>query len=176
MIATRLRLGAISESSSSNLPPSKASVVAKPVMFRRVCQDDVGLQLYGEVCRPLTLENAPGIDTKLVVKIAEVAAIAHEAAGHGILTVWEHRGQPMAGHQRRELFHALGVEGTFPDQERTNALLRKTGEGRFEIAIGSCVRNNDLQAQRASRRLVCDDGLGIRYGRVREKAKPSNIG
>ena len=82
----------------------------------------------------------------------------------------------MAGRQRRELFHAVGVEGTLADQDRTNALLRKTGEGRFEIAICSCVLNNDLQAQRASRRLVCDDGLDIRYGRVREKAKPSNIG
>ena len=83
----------------------------------------------------------------------------------------------MAGRQRRELFHALGVEGTHADQDRTNALLRKTGEGRFEIAIGSCVRNNVLHAQSACRRLqVCDLGLDIREGRVREKAKPSNIG
>jgi hypothetical protein len=33
MIAARLSLGAISESSSSHLPPSEASKVAKPVMF-----------------------------------------------------------------------------------------------------------------------------------------------
>jgi hypothetical protein len=35
----------------------------------------------------------------------------------------------------------------------TNALLRKTCEGRFEIAIGSGIHNNELQAQRARCRL-----------------------
>ena len=80
----------------------------------------------------------------------------------------------MAGRQRCELFHPPDEKGALADQDRTNALLRKTGEGRFEIARGSCVPNNDLQAQPASRRLqVCDVGLD---GRVREKAKPSNIG
>jgi hypothetical protein len=33
MMAARLRPGAISESSSSHLPPSEASQLAKPVMF-----------------------------------------------------------------------------------------------------------------------------------------------
>ena len=33
MMATRLRPGAISESSSSHLPPSEDSKLAKPVMF-----------------------------------------------------------------------------------------------------------------------------------------------
>jgi hypothetical protein len=31
-----------------------------------------------------------------------------------------------------------------------SALLRKSGEGRFEIAIGSGVRNNELQAKRTA--------------------------
>ena len=69
----------------------------------------------------------------------------------------------MADGQRRELFRAARVEGTAPDQDPTNALLRKTGEGRFEIAIGPGMPNNELQAQCSRRRLqVCDAGLDIR--------------
>jgi hypothetical protein len=43
----------------------------------------------------------------------------------------------MAGRQRRELLGTPVIEGTVPDQDRTNALLRESSEGRFEIAIGS---------------------------------------
>ena len=83
----------------------------------------------------------------------------------------------MAGRQRRELFHAPIVEGTVADQDCTNMLLRKSCEGRFEIAVGSGIRNNELQAQRACRRLqFCDGGLGNRKVRVRENAEPSSIG
>ena len=110
--------------------------------------------LYGEIGRFLAFENAPGIDANLVEYIAEAAAIAHQAAGQGVLTVWVDRGQRMAGRQRRELFHAPGpgVEATGADQDRTNMLLRKSCEGRFEIAVGSGVHNDKLQAQRARRR------------------------
>jgi hypothetical protein len=56
-----------------------------------------------------------------------------------------------------------------------NALLRKTGEGHFEVAIGSRIHNGELQAQRARGRLqVCDDGLGSRSGRVCEEAEPAS--
>ena len=55
---------------------------------------------------------------------------------------------------RRELLHAPVVKGTALDQDRTNASLRKSREGRFEIAIGSGIHNNELQAQRACRRLL----------------------
>ena len=75
----------------------------------------------------------------------------------------------MAGRQRHELFRARGKEGTVADEDRTYALLRKTCEGRFEIAIGSGVHNNELKAQRARRRLqVHNDGWGSRKGWVRE--------
>jgi hypothetical protein len=41
--------------------------------------------------------------------------------------------------------------------------LREDCEGRFEIAIGSGIHNDELQAQRVRRRLqVCDGGLGSR--------------
>src|SRR5262249_10362537 len=54
-------------------------------------------------------------------------------------------------------------------QNRTNALLRKGCERRFEIAISSGILNNELQAQRARRRLqVYDDRLGRWKGRVDE--------
>jgi len=52
----------------------------------------------------------------------------------------------MVSRQRRELYRAPGVEGTGADQDRTNALLRKSCKGRFEIAIGSGIPNNELQA------------------------------
>jgi len=88
-----------------------------------------------------------------LVHVAEAAAIAHQAAGQDVLTVWEHGGQRMAGRQSHELFHAPGVEATVTDQNRTNALLQKSCEGRFEIAVGSGINNNEWQAQRARRRL-----------------------
>jgi hypothetical protein len=72
-----------------------------------------------------------------VVRIAQAAAIAHQAAGQNEFTVWKDRGQRIAGRQRRQLFGTPGVEGTVADQDRTNMLLRKSCEGRFEIAIGA---------------------------------------
>ena len=39
------------------------------------------------------------------------------------------------------------------DQDRTSALLRKSCEGRFEIAVGSSIHNIELQVQRARRHL-----------------------
>jgi hypothetical protein len=48
--------------------------------------------LHREVGRLVALENAPGIDASLVVLLAEAAAIAHQTAGEGVLTIWEHRG------------------------------------------------------------------------------------
>jgi hypothetical protein len=59
----------------------------------------------------------------------------------------------MAGRQRRELFRASDVEGTVAAQDRTSVLLRKSCEGCFEIAVGSGIHNNELQAQRVRRRL-----------------------
>ena len=83
----------------------------------------------------------------------------------------------MAGRQCRDLFHPPAEEVTGADQDRTNAVLRESCEGRFEIAIGSGIHNNELQAQRACRRLqVCDLGLDIREGRVRKNPEPGSIG
>jgi hypothetical protein len=75
-----------------------------------------------------------------VVPVAEAGAIAHQAASQDVLTVREHRRQRMARRQRT-------------DQDRTDALLRKNCEGRFEIAIGSGIGDKELQAQRTGRRL-----------------------
>src|SRR5262249_53733145 len=124
-----------------------------------------------------TLQDAPGIDASLAVKIGEAAAIAHQATGQGEFPVWEDRGQRMAGRQRRELSGAQVVEGTGADKDRTNALLRQRGEGRFEVAVRSGTSKNELHAQRARARLkVCDDRWGLRKGRVRENAKQRDIG
>ena len=80
----------------------------------------------------------------------------------------------MVGRQRRELFRAPGEEGTCADQDRTNMLSRKTCEGRFEIAFGSGILNNELPAQLARRPLqVCDHGWRSRKGRVRKDAERS---
>jgi len=60
----------------------------------------------------------------------------------------------MVGRQRRKLFCEPVEEGTgAADQDRTNLLLRKSCEGRFEIAIGSGINNKEVQAKRARRRL-----------------------
>jgi hypothetical protein len=70
----------------------------------------------------LAFENAPGIDAKLVVQMADAAAIAYQAADQSVLAVWEEGRQRMAGRQRRELFRAPGVEVAGADQDPTNAL------------------------------------------------------
>jgi hypothetical protein len=117
------------------------------------------------------------MDASLVVLIGKAAAIAHQAAGQDVLTVWEDRGQRMAGRQRCELFHAPGVEGAGADEDCTHALLRKSCEGRFEIAIGPGIHNNELPAQRVRRRLqVRDGGLGNRKRRVHQNAEQGSIG
>jgi hypothetical protein len=113
----------------------------------------------------------------LVVLTAEAGAITDQAAGQGVITVWEDRGQRMPGRQRRELFGPPRVESTAAYQYCTNALLRKTGEGCFEIAVGFRIHNNKLQAQPARRHLqVCDDGWGARKGWVRENANRASAG
>jgi hypothetical protein len=84
----------------------------------------------------------------------------------------------MAGSKGRELFHPLVEEGAAAgaDQGRTDALLRKRCEGRFEIAIVSGIHNSELQAQVTRRGLqVCDDGWDIRNGRIRENAEQCSI-
>jgi hypothetical protein len=70
----------------------------------------------------VALENAAHIDASLVQYRADAAARAYQAVGQGVLTDWVHRGQRMAGHQRRESFHVPGVQITGADQDRTNAL------------------------------------------------------
>jgi hypothetical protein len=53
--------------------------------------------------------------------------------------------------------------------------LRKSCEGRFEIAVSSGIFNNESQAERARRRpQVCDLALDIREGRVCENAEHGN--
>jgi hypothetical protein len=81
----------------------------------------------------------------------------------------------MAVRQRHELFPIDDVIATGADQDRANALLRNSCEGCFEIAIGSGIHNNELQAQREGRRLqVCDSGLGRKPG-VHEDAEHSSV-
>ena len=72
------------------------------------------------------------------------------------------------------MFHS--VKDSSADQDGTDALLQKSCEGRFEVAIGAGIHNNELHAQRAGRFLyVCDGGLDTRKGRVRENAEHGNI-
>jgi hypothetical protein len=139
-------------------------------------QLDLRRLLHREIGRLVALENAAGINPSLVYLIATSASIGHQASSEGMLTESVDRGQPIAGRQRRELFHTPGVEGIVADQDGTNMLLRKSCECRFEIAIGAGIHNNELQAQHARRRLqVCDGGLGNRKRRVRQNAEQGGI-
>ena len=87
-------------------------------------------------------------------------------------------GRSRAAHgESPALFRALAVQATLADQDLTNALLRKSCKGRFEIAIGAGINNNELEAQRARRRLeVFDVGFDTRKGRVRKNAEHGSIG
>jgi hypothetical protein len=81
----------------------------------------------------------------------------------------------ICGHDRSIELYADRDAGA--DNERTDALLCKSCKGRFEIAICSGINNGELQAERARRRLqVCDAGLDIRRGRVRENAERAALG
>ena len=83
----------------------------------------------------------------------------------------------MAGRQRYELSRPSVEEVTIADQDGTNTLLGKSCERRFEIAIGAGIHDNELQGQRARRRLkVCDGGLGSRGDWFREDAEPGSMG
>jgi hypothetical protein len=83
----------------------------------------------------------------------------------------------VAGRQRRELFYPSVEEDAGPNHDCTNTLLRQSCEGRFEIAIGSGARNDELPAQHDRRRpQFWDEGRGNRIGRVREKAERGSIG
>ena len=84
----------------------------------------------------------------------------------------------MAPRERRNLFYVPDEIATVGvDQDRANALLREGCEGRFKIAIGSGVYNNELQTQRGRSHLQgCDHGLGTRIGKVRENAELGSIG
>src|SRR5262249_3295882 len=130
-----------------------------------------------QVGRLLSLEYASGIEANLVESIAAAGAIAHQAAGQGELTRRGKARQHMAGCHHGKLFRAVVVEGTAEDHDRTDMLLGKSCEGRFEIAIGSGILNNEFQAQRARRPLqVCDHGLDTRKGRVGKNSEPGSIG
>jgi hypothetical protein len=125
--------------------------------------DPYGL-LDRHIGRFVALENAAGVGASQV-RGAVGAAIAHQAAGLGVLTVGVHRGQRMVCRQRQELFRAPVKDATAADQDPTNALLRKSCEGRFEIA--SAIRDNELYAQYTRRRLqVYGAGRLNRMGRV----------
>ena len=54
---------------------------------------------------------------------ASFAALAHQAAGNGKLSVWVDRGQLIAGRQPRELFRAPVEKVSVAEQKGTNALL-----------------------------------------------------
>src|SRR5215471_4625706 len=87
----------------------------------RFCRFEVDGQLnscdllHREVGRLVALENAPGVDANLAVKIADAATIAHQAAGQDELTVWVDCRQRVAGRQRRKLYRAPRVEVTVAD-------------------------------------------------------------
>ena len=77
----------------------------------------------------------------------------------------------MAGRQRFELFDPPVEENAVADQDRTDALLRKTCEGRFEIAIDKLQAQRACRPQRARRRLE----VYSRNGRVRKNAEQGRI-
>ena len=112
MIAARSSPGAISESSSSHLPPSEASVVAKPVAF------------------------PPGWSSRgTTVGVGQVHSVGKQTAlsGKGRLPI--DRRHVVSGRRRYDRRAMREHENTWHDDKAASRLAPKGDDGRFDLCV-----------------------------------------
>ena len=75
----------------------------------------------------------------------------------------------MSGRQRDHLIAPGGEERIAANEQRANARLNKSSEGRVDVAIGTGILDEHLQPQGACRNQnVCRLGRGVWFGRINE--------
>src|SRR4029453_19034293 len=117
--------------------------------------DQLGLHrlLNGQVGRLLALENAASVDADLTVRVRKAVSIADQAACHGVLAKWVHRGHRVARGQCDELLAPAIEEWITADYERAGSQSGQGGEDRMEGGVGARVGGMKLQPEGAGRRL-----------------------
>src|SRR5262249_13995683 len=104
-----------------------------------------GRVLHRQVGGLLALENPPGIDRRLAVRIRQVGAITHEATSQDILPPGVDRRHPGTRRKRYYSF-SLTVEKRFTgDKECISTRLRRRCESRFELVFGAGVEDLELE-------------------------------
>jgi hypothetical protein len=119
-----------------------------------------------------------GIDADLVSHAGEIGSVAHQSAGRHIITQRIGRRNPTACCQGDKLRGAGDEECIGGDEERIQALARKTGKGRIDLVDRTGVENLDLQTDGRGgflHGLQCGFGGG-RIGRIDEHGKTNSLG
>src|SRR4029453_5750254 len=122
-----------------------------------------------QVGRLFALENPAGVHAGLAVRINNTAAVAHQAAGCGELSVLEDRGYRGAGRKCGEFLGSAIEEWIAADYERAGSQLGQRREGVIDIAFVARSQDMQLHPQCAGRRLHGSRlGLAPGVGRVKE--------
>ena len=106
-----------------------------------------------QVGRLLALENPAGVDAGLTVRVRKIAAVAHQAAGHGELAILEIAGTAWRTASAASCSLRLLKNASVPITSAPGSQLDQGREDRFEIAFGACMQDMELQPERAGRRL-----------------------
>ena len=99
------------------------------------------------------VENVPGIDADVTMRVRKAVSIADQAAGQGVLAKWVHRGDRVAQGQCGELLAPAIKKWITADHERAGSQSGQGCEDRIEFALGARMQDMELQPEGASRRL-----------------------
>ena len=124
------------------------------------------------------LENAAGVNADLTVRVRNAVSIADQAACHGVLAKWVHRGHRMTRSQCDELLAPAVEEWVTADYERAGSQSGQGCEDRIEVALGARMQDMELQPEGVGRRLhVSRYGLGNGgMSRVNEQGNDGGCG
>src|SRR4029453_5051979 len=92
-----------------------------------------------------SFENVPGIDADLTVRVRKAVSIADQAAGHGVLSKWVHRGNRVAQGQCGELLAPAIEKWITADHERAGSQSGQGCEDRIEVALGARMQDMELK-------------------------------
>src|SRR5450755_345311 len=113
-----------------------------------------------KVGRFFALENSPGVDANLSIRVDETGAVAHETARSGKFTADVQRGNRMARCECGDPIAPAVEEWSRSNKKRIYALLGESREGRVEILFAAGCQDLQIVAKRVRRRpRVSHDGF-----------------